>query len=55
MHIFKSALHYFKYYKLAVNAFLKRNSQRYFLKVARPLSDLIGNGIYQKKLMYNEN
>ena len=31
MHIFKSALHYFKYYKLAVNAFLKRNLE-IFLK-----------------------
>ena len=49
MHIFKIALHYIKYYKLALNAFLKRNTQRYFLKITRLPQDLIGYGIYKKK------
>ena len=44
MHIFKSALHYIKYYKLALNTFQKRNAERYFFKVARLLQALIGNG-----------
>ena len=37
MHIFKIALHYIKYYKLALDAFLKRNTQRYFLGCHRIL------------------
>ena len=49
MHIFKIALHYIKYYKLALDAFLKRNTQRYFLKITRLPQDLIGYGIYKKK------
>ena len=49
MHIFKIALHYIKYYKLALNAFLKRNTQRYFLKITRLPQDLIDYGIYKKK------
>ena len=44
MHIFKSALHYIKYYKLALNTFQKGNAERYFFKVARLLQALIGNG-----------
>ena len=49
MHIFKIALHYIKYYKLALDAFLKRNTQRCFLKITRLPQDLIGYGIYKKK------
>ena len=49
MHIFKIALHYIKYYKLALDAFLQRNTQRYFLKITRLPQDLIGYGIYKKK------
>ena len=41
IHIFKSALHYAKCYKLALNTFLKK------LFRVRLLQDLIGNGIYQ--------
>ena len=49
MHIFKIALHYIKYYKLVLDAFLQRNTQRYFLKITRLPQDLIGYGIYKKK------
>ena len=34
MHIFKSALHYIKYYKLALNTYQKGNAARYFFRVA---------------------
>ena len=56
MHIFKSALHYVKYYKLALNTFQKRNAEIFF-KVARLLQALIGNGTHpppQKKYMHKE-
>ena len=49
MHIFKSVLHYIKYYKLALNTFQKGNAERYFFKVARLLQTLIGNGKKEKK------
>ena len=49
MHIFKSVLHYIKYYKLALNTFQKGNAERYFFKVARLLQALIGNGKKEKK------
>ena len=32
MHIFKSAFHYIKYYKLALNAFPKSNAQIFLKK-----------------------
>ena len=44
MRIFKSALHYIKYDKLALKTFQKGNAARYFFKVARLLQALIGNG-----------
>ena len=49
MHIFKSVLHYIKYYKLALNTFQKGNAERYFFKIARLLQALIGNGKKEKK------
>ena len=49
MHIFKSVLHYIKYYRLALNTFQKGNAERYFFKVARLLQALIGNGKKEKK------
>ena len=49
MHLFKIAFHYIKYYKLALDAFLQRNTQRYFLKITRLPQDLIGYGICKKK------
>ena len=51
MHMFKSALHNIKYCKLALDAFLKRNALRYFLKVARLPQDVIGNGNHWKKII----
>ena len=50
MHIFRSVLHYIKYYKLALNTFQKGNAERYFFKVARLLQALIGNGKKEKKM-----
>ena len=40
MYVFKSTWHY----KLILNAFLNRNVESCFLKVARVLQDLIRNG-----------
>ena len=44
MHEFKSALHYIKYYKLVLNAFLIKTLLSRFLKVPKLLQDLISTG-----------
>ena len=54
MHIFRSVLHYIKYYKLALNTFQNGNAERYFFKVARLLQALIGNGKKEKKNMHKK-
>ena len=50
MHIFKSTFHHIKYNELVLNAFPKRNVLICFLKEARLLQDLIGNGNEFQKL-----
>ena len=50
MHIFKSTFHHIKYNELVLNAFPKRNVLSCFLKEARLLQDLIGNGNEFQKL-----
>ena len=50
VHIFKSTFHHIKYNELVLNAFPKRNVLSCFLKEARLLQDLIGNGNEFQKL-----